>query len=73
MAKRKVWKGGPRSRRSFVMDYHRQSKETHEVAQQKKKKGSVRPHYRKKKRGGSTKVHGHKRRTRRRRYKRGRR
>jgi len=59
---KKVWKGGPRSRRSFVMDYHRQSNEEHEQGK-KGKRGvtSVRPHYRKTKRG-STKVQHHKRR-----------
>jgi len=62
MAKR--WKGGPRSRRSYVMDYHRQSKQKHEITQQRKgRRGvtSVRPHYRKV-RGRHTKVKSHRRR-----------
>ena len=64
MTKRKVWKGGPRSRRGYISDYHKQSEEPHEISQQKKgKRGvtSVRPHYRKTRRG-STKVRHHKRR-----------
>ena len=64
MAKKKVWKGGPRSRRSYIQDFHRQSEEPWEKKQQKKgKRGvtSVRPHYRKTKRG-STNVAPHKRR-----------
>lgn len=59
-----VWKGGPRSSRSYTTDYHRQSKQLHEKRQQKKGKHGVtkvRPHYRKTKRG-STKVRYHKRR-----------
>ena len=63
--RRKTWKGGPRSRRSYIMDYHRQSEQTHEQSQQKKGRygvTSVRPHYRKTKRGRTTKVKYHKRR-----------
>lgn len=65
MAKKKVWRGGPRSRRSYIMDYHRQSQEPHEVSQQKRgKRGitSVRPHYRSIGNGKSTKVKHHRRR-----------
>lgn len=64
MAKRKVWKGGPRSKRAYSMDYHRQSKQPWEKRRKMKgKRGvtSVTPHYRKTKRG-STKVKHHKRR-----------
>jgi hypothetical protein len=60
----KRWKGGPRSRRSYISDYHRQSTQPHEIRQQKKgKRGvtSVRPHYRKVK-GRHTKVKHHRRR-----------
>ena len=60
--KRKTWKGGPRSRRSYVMDYHRKAKD-----EKPSKRGRVRPHYRKKpKRAGYTKVRPHKRRIKRR-------
>ncbi len=62
MAKR--WKGGPKSRRAYISDYHQQSEEPWEQRQQKKGKHgvtSVKPHYRKTKRG-STKVKHHKRR-----------
>jgi hypothetical protein len=65
LKKRKVWKGGPRSKRSYVMDYHRQSSEPHELRQQKKgKRGvtKVRPHYRKVGKNKSTKVKPHRRR-----------
>lgn len=57
MRRKNQWKGGPRSRRSYIMDYHRQSKEEGAGV-----KGVVRPHYRKKKKGGFTKVRYHKRR-----------
>ena len=61
--KKKVWKGGPRSSRSYTMDMHRQSKEPWEQGKVGKRGvTSVRPHYRKKKRGGSTKVKHHRRR-----------
>ena len=54
--RKNVWKGGPRSSRSYTMDYHRQSKEEGPGV-----KGVVRPHYRKKPKGGSTKVKYHRR------------
>lgn len=56
-----LWKGGPRSQRSYVMDYHRQSEEPWEN-KDKGRKGiaNVSPHYRKTKKG-STKVRFHKR------------
>lgn len=58
-----IWRGGPRSSKSYKMDYYRQSSEPHEAG----KKGahgvtSVRPHYRTSKRGRSTTVNSHKRR-----------
>lgn len=59
--KRRTWKGGPRSSRSYKMDQYRQSKEPWEVA--RKKKGVVRKHYRKKpRRAGYALVNKHRRR-----------
>jgi len=49
----KQWKGGPRSSRSYKMDYYRQAKDEDNTP------GIVHPHYRAKPKGGSTTVRGH--------------
>lgn len=55
MARKKVWKGGPRSHRSYRMDYYRQAKD------EPNNPGVVKPHYRAKPKGGTTTVKAHRR------------
>lgn len=51
-----VWKGGPRSSRSYKMDMYRQSKDENDNP------GVVHPHYRAKPKGGFAVVKAHRRR-----------